>query len=172
MTFTATVSGGSQDQVTYNWSVSEGSITSGQGTPSITVQAPSNEAGGNITATVELGGLDPNCNCPRTQSTTAPYGGKPVAPLIDEVGPANDDDIKARVDNWYIQLNNNPNSQGYVINYGTPAEIKRRRAQINKAINFRKYDPSRITFVDGPDNGTGVNTKMYLVPPGAERPQP
>ena len=69
-------------------------------------------------------------------------------------------------------MNNNPGAQGYVINYGTPAEIKKRRAQIMKAINFRKYDVSRITFVDGPDNGTGINTKFYLVPAGAATPTP
>jgi hypothetical protein len=172
MTFTANVSGGSQDTITYNWTVSEGSIESGQGTPSITVRAPGNEAGGNITATVEIGGPDPSCKCPTTGSATGPYQGKPKPTVVDEFGKATDDDVKARVDNFYTQLNANPNSQGFIINYGTPAEIKKRRAQIVKAINFRKYDPSRVTFVDGPDNGTGINTKFYLVPPGADNPQP
>jgi hypothetical protein len=172
MTFTANVSGGSQQSVTYNWTVSAGEISSGQGTPSITVHVPTEMSGGNITATVTIGGLDPSCNCTPTASTTAPVGEKPKATQVDEFGKATDDDVKARVDNFYIQLNNNPNSQGYIINYGTPAEIKRRRAQIVKAINFRKYDASRVTFVDGPDTGTGVNTKFYLVPPGAENPVP
>ncbi|MEP7076615.1 MAG: hypothetical protein ABI878_12485, partial [Acidobacteriota bacterium] len=172
MTFTANVSGGSQDTVTYNWTVSEGTIASGQGTPSITVTAPMSAAGGNITATVEIGGMDASCNCPKDSSATGQYGGKPEKLTVDEFGPAKDDDVKARVDNFYTQLNNNPNSQGFIINYGTPAEIKRRRAQIVKAINFRKYDPSRVTFVDGPDNGNGINTKFYLVPPGADNPNP
>ncbi|MBP7476506.1 MAG: hypothetical protein KA810_14735, partial [Pyrinomonadaceae bacterium] len=76
------------------------------------------------------------------------------------------------IDNFYIQLNNNPSAQGYIINYGTPAQIKKRRAQIMKAINFRKYDVGRVTFVDGPDNGGGESTKLYLVPAGAENPRP
>jgi hypothetical protein len=172
MTFTANLGGGSQDQVTYNWSVSAGTIESGQGTPSITVSVPSDMAGGNITATVDVGGFDPNCNCTHTASETAGVTPPSQANLIDEFGKATDDDVKARVDNWYIQLNQNPSAQGYVINYGTPAEIKRRKAQIQKAINFRKYDASRLTFVDGPDNGTGPDTKFYLVPPGADNPQP
>jgi hypothetical protein len=129
-------------------------------------------SGGNITATVNIGGLDPSCNCPSTASETGPVAPKPTANQVDEFGKLSNDDVKARVDNFYIQLNNNPNSQGYIINYGTPAEIKARRAQIMKAITFRKYDPSRVTFVDGPDTGTGVNTKFYLVPPGAENPVP
>jgi hypothetical protein len=166
------LSGGSQDQVTYNWSVSAGTIESGQGTPSINVTVPADMAGGNITATVDIGGMDPSCNCTHTAQETAGVAQKAQANLIDEFGKATDDDVKARVDNWYIQLNQNPSSQGYVINYGTPAEIKRRKAQIQKAINFRKYDASRLTFVDGPDNGTGPDTKFYLVPPGADNPQP
>lgn len=173
MTFTANVSGGSQDAaLTYNWTVSDGTISSGQGTPSITVDVPATMSGGNITATLNVGGLDPSCNCPTSASETAGVGEKPTPNMVDEFGKATDDDVKARVDNFYIQLNNNPNAQGYIINYGTPAEIRRRRAQIMKAINFRKYDASRVTFVDGPDNGTGVNTKFYLVPPGADNPQP
>ena len=172
MTFTANVSGGSQESVTYNWTVSAGEISSGQGTPSITVQVPTEMSGGNITATVDIGGTDPTCNCTTNSSATAPVAEKPTSTQVDEFGKATDDDVKARIDNFYTQLNNNPNSQGYIINYGSAADIRRRRAQIVKAINFRKYDLSRVTFVDGPDNGTGVNTKFYLVPPGAENPVP
>jgi hypothetical protein len=172
MTFTANVSGGSQDQVTYNWTVSAGTIESGQGTPSITVRTTPDMAGSNVTATVHLGGLDPSCNCPAEASETGGVAPKPVANLVETVGKASNDDIKARVDNWYILLNQNPSSQGYVINYGTPAQIRARRAQITNAIRFRNYDPSRITFVDGPDNGTGIETRFYLVPPGADNPLP
>jgi len=77
------------------------------------------------------------------------------------------------VDNFYTQLNANPNSQGYIINYGTPAQIKARRAEIMKAIAFRKYDAGRLVFVDGPPDGSGtIHTKFILVPPGADKPTP
>ena len=92
--------------------------------------------------------------------------------VVEEFGKAANDDVKARVDNFYIQLNNNPNAKGYVINYGSAAEIKARKAQIDKAITFRKYDRSRLVWVDGPDNKTGPSTKFILVPPGAENPRP
>jgi hypothetical protein len=121
---------------------------------------------------VTIGGLDPNCNCATTDSETIGVADKPTASLVDEFGRAVDDDVKARVDNFYIQLNNNPTAQGYIINYGTPAQIRARRTQIMKAINFRRYDASRVVFVDGPNTGTGVNTKFYLVPAGADVPQP
>src|SRR5205085_12505586 len=126
----------------------------------------------NITATVDLGGVATNCGCVTTASATGSLPPE-VRPIdVDQFGAATNDDVKARVDNFYIQLNNNPNAQGYIINYGTPAHIKARRAQIMKAISFRKYDASRVTFVDGPDNGSGINTKFVLVPPGATPPAP
>ncbi len=168
MTFTANLSKG--DSVTYNWTVSAGTITSGQGTASIMVDTTGLE-GSNVTATVELGGLEAGCNCPSTASETAGVADKPGSNLTDEFGPLKDDDVKARVDNFYIQLNNDPTAQGYIINYGTAAEIKRRKAQLMKAINFRKYDSSRVTMVDS-ISSDGQNTKFYLVPAGAENPTP
>ncbi|MEO6655241.1 MAG: hypothetical protein ABIO36_04095 [Pyrinomonadaceae bacterium] len=167
MTFTASTSG----DVTYSWTVSAGTISSGQGTPSITVDTTglSNQ---NVTATVDIGGREAECNCTITASATGDVAGVPTASIVDEFGAKTDDEIKANVDNFFIQLNNNPSARGFIINYGSAAEIKKRRAQIMKAINFRKYDVSRVTFVDGPDNGSGVNTKFYLVPAGATDPTP
>src|SRR5690606_20383933 len=78
MTFTANATGGSAD-VTYNWSVSSGTIESGQGTPSIVVSTTNDMANTSVTATVELGGLDPACNCPSTASEVGPIGANPEA---------------------------------------------------------------------------------------------
>lgn len=50
---------------TFNWSVSAGSIADGQGTGNILVEA---DKGTSITATVEVGGLPPECS--RSASTT------------------------------------------------------------------------------------------------------
>ena len=169
MTFTANLSGGSQTNQTYNWTVSAGTITAGQNTPSITVTAPSDAT--NVTATVEVGGL---CeSCPKNASETAPVAPTPVPRQVDELGAAKDDDVKARVDNFYIELQNDPSAQGYIVNYGTPKEVKARKAQLVKAIKFLKKDASRVTIVDGPDNGgAGINTKFWIVPAGATPPTP
>lgn len=167
MTFTASASG----DVTYNWTVSAGTIESGQGTPSITVRTTKEMAGSNVTATVNIGGTDPTCNCLTQASDNGGVAAIPTATPVDEYGALKDDDVKARVDNFYIQLNNNPSAKGYIINYGTAAQIKKQKAQIMKAITFRKYDAGRVTFVDGPNNGE-VKTKFWLVPAGADNPQP
>jgi hypothetical protein len=173
MTFTANVSGGSQDTpITYNWTVSAGTITSGQGTSSITVQAPNDGVTTNVTATVEIGGTPAGCDCPRTKSETAGVSPAPKSTEVDTFGPLSNDDVKARVQSFYTELANNPTSQGYIITYGTPKQIAARRTQITKAITFLKLDPSRVTFVDGGDKGTGVETHFWLVPPGATPPTP
>ena len=65
LSFTGNVSPGGD--YTYNWSISDGVITSGQGTSSITVDSKG-KAGGSITATVDVGGV--NKNCTSTSSAT------------------------------------------------------------------------------------------------------
>ncbi|HMT08399.1 MAG TPA: hypothetical protein PKA82_10375 [Pyrinomonadaceae bacterium] len=167
-TFTANVSGGG----TFNWSVSNGTISSGQGTSSITVDTTRAMAGQSITATVEWRGNEA-CGCSGSASATAEIATVPTHELVDEFGPQKDDEVKARVDNFYIRLNNDPTAKGYIINYGTAAQIKARRAQILRAINRpgAGHDPSRVMFVDSITGGP-VNTKFYVVPAGADNPNP
>lgn len=59
--FSVSVSGLKQmGDLTYNWSVSKGTISWGQGTAAIEVEATAMDQEG-LTATVEIGGIDPNC---------------------------------------------------------------------------------------------------------------
>lgn len=70
ITFTANVAIGTPvTEVTYNWTVNEGTILEGQGTASIKVDT-TKLAGETITATVEVSGIDPSC--PRTASCSTP----------------------------------------------------------------------------------------------------
>ncbi len=170
MTFTANVSGG--PDVTYNWSVDRGTIESGQGTPSITVRTSSADADTNVTATVVIGGLDPSCECPTSMNESGPVAGFPSSEQVDEFGPLANDDVRARLDAFFIVLQNNPTNQGYIINYGTDREIAARERLIQNHIAFRRFDRSRITLVRGGDTGAGINTKLYRIPPGAENPAP
>ncbi len=60
--FKARVIGGKPgSDISYNWSVSKGTISQGQGTAVIEVEVTGVDLEG-LTATVELGGVDPNCN--------------------------------------------------------------------------------------------------------------
>ena len=171
MTFTANVNGGSQTEATYNWTVSQGEIISGQGTPVITVQTTPQMAGGNVTATVTIGGLCETCT-ENTASEVAGIAEERTPTLVDTFGALQRDDIKARVDNFYIQLGNDPSAQGYIINYGSARDIAKREKDIRDAIRFLKRDPSRVTFVRGGDRGNGIETQFYLVPQGVQPPTP
>jgi hypothetical protein len=170
MSFTLNLSGG--PDVTYNWTVSGGTIETGQGTPSIVVRTSMAEAGTTITATVALGGLDPACSCTTSYSESGPVQPKPDAVLVDEFGKMPNDDIRGRLDLFFTELSNNPNNQGYIINYGTDKDIAAREKLITNHITFRKFDRSRITLVRGGDTGEGAKTKLYRIPPGAVNPNP
>lgn len=59
--FTAKVVGGKRyGEVSYNWTVSKGTIEMGQGTSTIEVNLNGEDCQG-LTATVEVGGVDPSC---------------------------------------------------------------------------------------------------------------
>ncbi|MDQ2745937.1 MAG: hypothetical protein M3T96_01610 [Acidobacteriota bacterium] len=61
MTFTANVSGGGSETVTYDWTVSEGVIIKGQGTPVIAVATNAKMAGKTVKATIDIGGVCEEC---------------------------------------------------------------------------------------------------------------
>ena len=110
--------------------------------------------------------------CDRTRSETGSVDKKKEPYLFDQFGKLPDDEVKARIQNLYVELGANPNSQGYIINYGTDREVAAREKQIQKAINFLNLDGSRVTVVRGGanPNGAGVWTKVWIVPPGADNP--
>ena len=168
VTFTANVGPGTPPvSPTYNWSVSAGTITSGQGTPSITVNGTGGQA---ITATVELGGLDPSCG--RTASCTTQIATPPnPARKFDEYGNIRFNDEKARLDNFAIQLQNEPTAQGYIIGYGTCDAEGQTRANRAKdyLVNTRGIDAGRLMVVDGgcmPE----LKVELWIVPSGATAP--
>jgi hypothetical protein len=166
VTFTANVGGGPGTQ-TYNWSVSAGTITSGQGTSSITVNA---SAGQTITATVELGGLDPSCT--RTASCTTSIKAPPPPPRkFDEYGNIRFNDEKARLDNYAIQLQNEPTAQGYIIAYGSCGSEGQERGNRAKdyLVNTRGIDGGRIMVVDG-GCMADLKVELWIVPSGATAP--
>jgi len=149
ITFTANVGPGTPPASTYNWTVSAGTITSGQGTTSITVSTD-NLSGTSVTASLEVGGLDPSCG--RTTSCTTQIKTKPTPPhKFDEYGNIRFNDEKARLDNFAIQLQNEPSARGVIVGYGSCDAEGMTRANRAKdyLVNTRGIDASRIDVVDG-----------------------
>jgi hypothetical protein len=171
ITFNASVTGGATNvTATYNWSISAGTITSGQGTSSITVDT-ANLGGQSVTATVDVGGYDPACS-KAGSCTTAVKTVVPLTPTkFDEYGNIRFNDEKARLDNYAIQLQNQAGSQGYIIAYGTCAGEGQARADRAKdyLVNTRGIEAGRLTTIDGGCR-SDLAVELWVVPTGATPP--
>jgi hypothetical protein len=172
ITFTADVSGGDTGVTpTYNWTVSAGTIVGGQGTSSIQVSTTGLGAQ-TVTATVDVGGFDRSCSSSASCSTAV--GGVERPRKIDEYGRIEFNDEKARLDNFAIELQNNPTAQGYIIAYGGrrgragEAQARADRAK-NYLVNERGIDSSRIVTLDG-GYREDFTVELWIVPTGATPP--
>lgn len=165
--------------VTYNWTVSAGSIIEGQGTSNITVSTAS-QGGKTITATVELGGIPPECQ-PRTSSASTDVEGKPEPPTAkpviapQEARSFNDD--KAQLDAIAIEMQNDPTATGiFIVHAGNKsrnrleADIRANRA-IDYLVNTRGISRDRLkaVVVDAANSQYEKLTfEFWLVPSGAD----
>ena len=172
ITFTASMSGGTPGvSPVYNWKVTAGTILSGQGTQTITVDT-AGLAGQPIDATVEVAGYNLECRASCQSSVPAP----PNPTKFDEIGEIQRDDEKARLDVFAIELQNSPGAQGYVIAYGSrnkrfgTGQQRGERAK-DYLTRTRGIDASRVVVVDGGQRPTGT-MELWIVPPGASPPRP
>ena len=123
-----------------------------------------------MTATVELGGLDPACS--RTAScSTSVRAPNPPARKFDEYGNIKFNDEKARLDNFAIELQNQPGEQGYIIAYGSCAGEAQARADRAKdyLVNTRQIDAARLVAIDGGCRSE-LAVELWVVPTGATPP--
>ena len=172
VTFNAEVTGGTPGVTpTYNWKVSAGTITSGQGTPSITVDT-AGVAGQAITATLEVLGYNLTCNAVCTTQVPAPREGT----RFDVYPNVNFNNEKARLDNFAVALQNDPNARGYIVVYGSrrgrPDEASRRgergRAYLT---NERGIGSERVVVLTGGPQEQ-LRVELWIVPAGATPPRP
>ena len=172
ITFTATLTGGTTTiRPTYHWTISAGQIISGQGTPSITVDTKG-VGGQSVRANLDVGGF--GTPCPANCATAIETVNK--SRKFDEYYDIARNDEKARLDNYAIQLQSEPGSQGYIIVYPS------RRARANEAqaratrisdylVNSRGMDASRFTVTMGPQREDWL-FELWIVPQGAAPPTP
>lgn len=182
--FKADVTGADRLPVNYVWSVSPSSarILSGQGTPTITVDS-TGLSRDRVTAVLNVanGASDPICQCKQTAQSATDVLAPVLAPIasrrFDAFPSISFDDDKARLDNFAIELQNNPGATGYVVVYGNrfnnratlDANRLRERAQ-NYLTATRGIDANRLTVING-----GLSDRSYyelwVVPKGARPPQ-
>jgi hypothetical protein len=78
--------------------------------------------------------------------------------------------VKMLTDNFFIKLQNEPTSQGYIISYGPNKPIARRETFLRNYILMRGFDAERITFITGGFNKE-IKTEFWITPAGAESPK-
>ena len=176
-----TVTGGPA-ALNYLWKVtpSTARVTSGLGTESITVDT-TGLGGQTVTAELEVtdGIYDASCRQRVVASTVVENPPPPPTPIaFDEFPTISNDDDKARLDGLTVELQNNPDYQGYVIMYqGSDKRSKTRTSErltqmaLDYLVRQRGVDPSRLTIVRGGSRPT-TTYQMWLVPPGASTPVP
>jgi hypothetical protein len=170
-TFTALVSGAEANaKLTFNWTTSSGTILNGQGTPTVTItDAPMYRS---LTMTVEVQGLPQGCA--NTASCTAIICDRVLSRKFDEYGFLSLRDEKARLDNFAIELDNNPGAQGYIIAYAGRQSQNRTRLHLDRAKNYlikrHEIDEGRIVTIDGGYRDKS-SVELWIVPTGAEPPQ-
>jgi hypothetical protein len=172
VTFSARVTGGSPNITpVYNWTVSAGKIVSGDGTNTITVDT-TGLGGQSIGATVSIPGYDAlNCSA----SGMVPI--QPETPgcrKFDMCENCRFNDEKARLDNYGIELQNDPTATAYVIVYpgrgGKPGDVQKHTTRIlDYLVNSRGIDSRRIVTRVGPVRGEPT-VELWICPQGAKAP--
>lgn len=169
LTFSIDVSGGPPNlELKYNWQMSAGTITSGQGTPAITVDT-TGLSGQAVTATVKIDGIPPECENLRS-ATLASGNSPPPARKYLDYGDVDRDSEEMRLAGFAIQLANEPDSLGYIYIYG-PSHASKRLTRIRRfLVEKRGVDPNRISLLNG-GHHEETKVELWIVPPGATLPK-
>ena len=137
---------------TFEWRVSAGQITQGQGTDTIRVELPA-EFTGTVVASVNVIGYSLECPLKTV------HGSDKIPPLaaqylFDSFQKLNCEDELARLDNVTVFLNQNPKLQVHVVFYG--GRVGMRNEALARATRMKSYlvrqrglDADRVIIVDG-----------------------
>lgn len=155
------------------WKVSVGTILTGQGTHEITVDTVG-LSGQALTTTVELSGAP--LGCKTWASKTTQFKAAPIAcgRPFDRYGNLGFEDETARLDNFAIQLTEDPLATGVILmsagleTYEGEARERLERAR-SYLVGVRDIDPNRLVTLDC-GFSQELTTKIYIAPLGAVFP--
>jgi len=159
------------DKYTFQWSVSSGEISEGQGTISIKVKTSTHGGGGSVTATMVLGSV--GTMYPGSQTTadcTVQLLTPPKPELADEISTVGNCEEGSRsLHDFLISLANNPADEGHIAIYTEKSKIGssyQRERELRAAMKLfaGSYDRLRIVKAALRDN---AKTEFWRVPPGA-----
>jgi hypothetical protein len=98
-----------------------------------------------------------------------------ISRKIDDFGKLGECDRNGRMDNFLIELMNEPESRGYIIFYQAkdvlPGQHRRQAKQFYlDHLKYRRFDESRITLIEA--FREKQQTELWIVPPGGKIPEP
>lgn len=154
------------EKLTYNWSVSSGTIVGGQGTSTIKIEPPKANDVLNITATVVISGLPDSCV--NTGSETYSVIICVLPRTVDEFGriPLRSD-MKARIDNFFIEFNEAPGNIGLIsIRLDKNESARRRLAYVNQLYSLAaELRPGlKDVYFTVEDDPTDTSTRLLILP--------
>lgn len=164
MTFSLEIDGEyDEEKLKIKWSVDGGTIVQGQGTKILSViNTEGKDETITVTANVNIGE-----GCQLSASETGITVVCALPRLFDEFGNINAEDIWSRIDSYLAELQNNPGSEGYIVNYGSERKIKLRKELIKYYLKNRKADLSKLVFANG-GKEKEIRTRFWIVPNGAD----
>ncbi len=174
LTFTSRANGGTPSiPAVYNWTVSAGSIIEGQGTNTIKVDT-SGLAGQTVRAYLTMPGYG-TLNCSADCGVSIPVP-RITSRKFDEFPDIQRNDEKARLDNFVIEMQNDPSATAYVVIYpgraGKRGDVQHHASRIvDYMVNSRGIDQSRIVTLVGTARDE-LFVELWVTPRGATPPNP
>jgi hypothetical protein len=176
ITFSSDVSYNGSSALNYTWTISPAGakIVRGSGTPTITVDT-SGLGGQPVSAIIVVDDGSGDRSCRQSARATTDVIKPPEAVIFDRVPPVTYDDLKARLDNLAIELQNTPNAQGYIFVYTAPSSRPGQYERLSKRVSDyltqkRQIDSSRLVILNGGNRDTDFY-EFWIVPQGARPPQ-
>jgi len=161
------VDGTNLESFPISWTVSQGAIIKGNGTPKVTFFPSKENAGTTITISAAVTGLPTGC-----KSTVSGYfdiAQRLPNETLDQFGKMSGNEIRARLDNLFMYLTRVPTYEGLLVihfsNTATRAYKISRVKLMLAAIKFRRYDLQRISFYFDKDESE-ERTVVWTAPPG------
>ncbi|HEV8429480.1 MAG TPA: hypothetical protein VGQ41_16380 [Pyrinomonadaceae bacterium] len=174
ITFSSRLTGGvpANTNAVYNWTVSAGTIIAGQGTDTIRVDT-TGLGGQTVRASLSVGGYNLECAADCGVSVPLP---KLTGRKFDEFPDISRNDEKARLDNYGIELQNDPTATAYVIVYpgrsSKRGDVQHHASRVvDYLVNSRGLDKSRIVTLVGPVRDQ-LFVELWITPQGATPPNP
>lgn len=176
ITFSSDVAYEGSSALNYTWTISPAGarIVRGAGTPTITVDT-SGLGGQSVAAIIVVDDGSGDRACRQSAQALTDVVTPVKSFIFDRVPPVTYDDLKARLDNLAIELQNTPSAQGYIFVYTAPGsragQYDRLAARVQDyLVKQRQLDSSRFVLVNGGNRDTDFY-EFWIVPQGAQPPQ-